>query len=141
MIFFLLLSTSFIELTKQSLPPSQTVSAASEKLEKPPLNPKILISKSNNQYKLVLRWTGENPGQDRKILPIENYNEIQATAELISKNFIRKFATEKTIQLGLGMNITYQEMIWAMDGVRSIIPDIVLISPQETDAIINRTEE
>lgn len=141
-IFFLILSSVFLEYTKLTLPPSKT-NLVSANDPKNPLAPKLFaIVRSSEKIEIVLTWQGDNAGYDRKevfrtdakkkSLEIEN-----AVKDMIAE-FAKKYPNEKSIQMGISRTGTYQELISMMDGVRTNIQDIVLISPTEESLIGNR---
>src|SRR4051812_8329403 len=63
-IFFLLMSTSFMEYTKVTLPPSATA-AVSTPNNIPPLAAKIMLVTDGDEtsYRLTMIWGGEHPGE------------------------------------------------------------------------------
>ncbi len=135
-IFFLLFSTTFIELTKLTLPPA-VISNAKTQNDRVPLSPQFLVQTEGEELKLRLIWTGDSPGVIEKSVARESTEKIssrlQSTVESMVQEFNQKFAAEKTIQLGLSSTANYQEMITVMDGIRILISDIVLISPNEVN--------
>jgi biopolymer transport protein ExbD len=134
MIFFLLLSATFVEFTKLTLPPSQT-SVISNPMAGNPLAPKLLIAAVNGKIRVTLKWGGDTPGANSKDLERENVGRkskaLESAVRELSKDFVQKFSSEKSIQLGLSEAATYQEMISAMDGLRPQFQDVVLIGPAE----------
>lgn len=137
-IFFLLLSTSFMEYTKLSLPPSKT-SVITDPVAPPPLGTKFLLVPVKEEFKAVLFWAGAEPGEFTKMIPLEKDPDLRRKAILktskeMADEFLKKYPKEKTIQLGLGSQVSYQDMVSLMDGVRDVFPDIVLISPAEAEA-------
>ena len=136
-IFFLLTTAGFLEFTKLTVPPSATTVASPSKPE-PPLAPKIFVVNSGSGVRLVMVWAGRNPGQksaniqstdpeDRRLKLLEN-------AKKFTSEFTKTYPGEKTIQIGLGSRVAYQELITVMDGVRDLMPDMVLISYGEAEA-------
>lgn len=140
-IFFLLLSTSFVGYTKLTLPPSG-VSTITEPLAPPPLNPKLLIAGGEKELKVVLTWEGASPGHRIKKLNYENiYQEqekVTADLKLILEEFVADHAQQKTLQLGMASSVPYQVLINAMDSARELLPDQVLISYQEAQAMTDK---
>jgi hypothetical protein len=136
-IFFLLLSTSFIILTKLTVPPSK-VSTITSPVAPPPLAPKmLLVHHRPEEYRLILTWAGREPGQTDDFFATPTDKPIQdfmAHSKKMIAEFAKKYPDEKTIQLGLGGDVPYQAMISTMDGIRELIPDIVLISNEEAEA-------
>ena len=136
-IFFLLMSTSFLEFTKLTVPPSQTT-AASGAATAPPLSPKLVLVQRAEGLKLLLTWGGAAPGEAIETLKASNPDErrervLEASRKLVEA-FAKEHPSEKTLQLGLGARIPYQDLISAMDGARETLPDIVLISHHEAEA-------
>jgi len=142
-IFFLLLSTGFMEFTKHSIPPSATITVTDSKPETP-LSPKLFLFEDITRLTIMLRWDGKNPGNAIETIahesksPKERALIIKATEKLI-KNFSAEYPNEKTIQVGLTGRLPYQHLISLMDGIRSFIPDVVLISYNEAEAIAQAT--
>ncbi len=134
-IFFLLFSTSFIELTQMTIPPSVVSSAATASAE-PPLTPRLFVAKSSqNSLKLSLVWKGTQPGTSDRQVKRKDKNkpstELENAVREMAEEFSTKYATEKTIQLALDKEASYQELVNVMDGLKKIFPDLVLISYDE----------
>lgn len=134
-IFFLLLSTTFIELTKITVPPSQT-SVVTDPQVPPPATPKLYIKAEGlKTLQFKLKWAGRNPDQIKKTVERSPTNarsrEVEAVALEIIKEFKAKFPEEKSIQMIFSDTATYQELISVMDGVRVEMQDIVLLSPED----------
>ncbi len=136
-IFFMLLSTAFVELTKLTLPPS-SVSQVARTSRVIPTNPKLFLDLRGKELQVLITWSGSDPGSDRTTLhvpqgpkyPVALKNQIRRMVE----GFVRKFPAEKTLQIGLGPEVSYQILIAVMDGAQVIMPDVVLISYQEAVA-------
>jgi biopolymer transport protein ExbD len=137
-IFFLILSTSFIELRQNILPPSSTITTKSEAIpdnSKLPLSPKLLMVTSEREMILMLNWLGEKPDKIVKKIKISNndYNvELKSTVQKIVKEFKAKFPDEKALQIGWEGNLKYQTVLNVVDGVILEIKDIAFLSPEET---------
>jgi biopolymer transport protein ExbD len=143
-IFFLLLSTSFIEFTKITVPPSSTATIT-DPITPPPVTPRMILMKKDLGYRLQLTWTGRSPGvlfrtlENEKIeAAIKQAEELkQATdpkgivvpEELVSKEIMRmasemikefkvNFPSENTFQVGLGGKVAYQNLVGVMDGIQ-----------------------
>lgn len=142
-IFFLVLSTSFIDLTKQTLPPS-AVSTITDPVAPPPVSPKLLGVRKGAGYRLFLRWSGESPGQDEKIVaagePAVTVRALETAAFELMKSFKERYASQSSVQIGLGPDLTYQEMISIMDGARAHVGEIVMIAPAEALALDAATD-
>ena len=139
-IFFLLLSTSFIALTKITVPPSK-VSTITDPIAPPPLAPKILLTDVGPQFKLTLFWAGATPGQDILLIPksgdlssLEMQTRVLGTTQKLARQFNQRYPDEKGIQLGLGGGIPYQLLLSTMDGLKDVLPDVILISHEEAEA-------
>lgn len=137
-VFFLLLSASMVGMTKIVLPPSATSTLESGST-KVPLNPKLYVinnAELPNTVKVILQWEGTRPGRDSLTL-LDDITKSQVEAvEQIQKmvqKFKEQFPEEKTIQISLQSGIIYQWLISAMDGVRELMPDMVLSSYQGAD--------
>lgn len=140
-IFFLVLSTSFMEFAKQTLPPSST-KTISDPVAPPPLAPKIFVAKGAAGARAILRWGGISAGQSEKTVPAgasTGSEALMAAIESLVADFAAKNPNERSIQLGLGSGFDYQDMVSAMDGAQTKFPDVVLISSEEAEAIASGT--
>jgi biopolymer transport protein ExbD len=143
-IFFLILSTSFIELRQNILPPSSTITTEatpSTEVKSLPLNPKLIIGKTNKDLLILLSWGGERPGKEYKTFPLEgdHYNlKLKNNIQEIVKNFKQKFPLEKSLQLGWSANLNYQTVLNVVDGAIVEIKDLVFISPEETEGLFQK---
>ena len=138
-IFFLLLTTSFLQFTKQSVPPS-SISKITDPVAPPPVSAKLIGVMKGTDLRLLLDWSGAKPGKVEKVVPMNPDDLLgsqkallDTTTEMI-KNFSEKYPKEKTIQIGLGENVSYQNLITIMDGTKEKLPDMVLFSYQEAIA-------
>lgn len=133
-IFFLLLSVTFIDLTKITVPPSQT-SVITSPVRPPPRTPKLFVKAKGDKINLGLFWTGDKPDNIKKTLARKPENarspELETAVNEMVKKFKEQYPDEKTLQLGLTDEGTYQELLSAMDGVLPVIQDIVLISSHD----------
>jgi hypothetical protein len=132
-IFFLLLSTSFLQYNKLTVPPSRTSVITSPEAP-PPLQARMLVAKvSPGEYKLVLHWAGAKPGVLSAVFaakadsPELNDNLAKKAQEFVAQ-YKSQFKDERTLQLGLGAKVPMSKLILLMDSVREVLPDIVLIS-------------
>jgi biopolymer transport protein ExbD len=144
-IFFLLLTTTFLQFTKQSVPPS-SISKITDPVLPPPVTAKLIGVNRGNDIKLMLDWTGATPGHaEAKVTkdptkPDESQKALlKATSDMINE-FATKFPNEKTIQIGLGEDVNYQDLITIMDGSKDKLPDMVLFSYQEATLRAKRRE-
>ncbi len=129
-IFFLLMSTSFIEYTKLTLPPASTISSANSSAV-PPVAPKMTVKNLNDGYLLELAWGGANPGLTK--MNAKSDTLVSQARELVQK-FSATYPKEKTIQISMDRLVKYQALISVMDGVKESMPDTVLVSYQEAEA-------
>jgi biopolymer transport protein ExbD len=137
-IFFLLLSTSFIDYTKQTVPPSG-VKTITDPIAPPPMNPKLYGILVDRELKLILRWAGSQPGEMRRSMTLTpstgvDKKVVAASSELIEA-FKSKNPREKSLSLAFTQNFPYQKVISVMDGVRAHLPDLILVSYDEADAL------
>jgi biopolymer transport protein ExbD len=125
-IFFLLMSTTFIEYTKLTLPPAATSSAKGPGATRP-LNPKLHLRKTGatGEYLSSLSWAGTQP--DHSDIKVTDQNMGELVKEQIKK-FSEKYPSEKTLQISLDRTIRYQALISVMDAAREHMPDPVLTS-------------
>lgn len=129
-IFFLLSTAGFLEYTKLTVPPSATSVAAPTKTE-PPLSPRMYLVQSGADLRLVFAWTGGRPGQKSATIAGQGEDRRKSLleqAKRFSGDFLESHPGEKTVQLGLGPDVPYQDLVTLMDGVRDALPDMVLIS-------------
>lgn len=128
-IFFLLLSATFMTLTKLTVPPAQVSTAKPS--DTIPLNPVFVVKENNGELLLKLSWKGSRPGEIVKHLSrmMPRNLELLSQTQEIMKEFSGRFADQKTMQLSLSNQIQYQELITVMDGIRTTYQDIVLVSP------------
>ena len=137
-VFFLLLSTSFIEFTKETLPPSST-SVITDPSTAVPLSLRVFVVRKGTNFVVRTMWSGATPGEkSSEFSPGSDANDrVRAIRERTSKfadELKIRFATESNVQLGLGSNVTYQEMIAVMDGVREHFDDLVMVSPKSVES-------
>lgn len=134
-IFFLLLSATFMTLTKLTIPPATL--ATTKNADSVPLNPMYIVSEHNGELTLRLTWKGGVPGEITKrvarMMP-RNFELLAKTREIVTE-FSNQFADQKTMQISLSSQIQYQELITVMDGLRSKYQDIVLGAPDLANSI------
>lgn len=136
-IFFLLLSTSMIGLTKQVLPPSATKAVTSE-VTTVPVNPKIFVIGTPQSMSAILKWEGASPGTQKLEISNQALISPKKFVEDLKKmvtDFKKKFPQEKTIQISLKSYVPYQVLISVMDGVREGLPDIILTSYTSAESL------
>lgn len=126
-IFFLLLTTTFLIYNKQTLPPS-SVSTITDPVVPPPLAPKIAVVKTGEKLKVVLSWAGLDPGTATGTAAMDDEDALMKATEELVNNFTTKYQGEKTMQIGLGADVPYQSLITVMDAVKEKLPDMVLYS-------------
>lgn len=138
-IFFLLMSTGFMEYTKLTVPPSGTTTVSASG-GPPPLTPKMFLGKNTDgSLELLLSWQGSKPGELRKkVGPTEGTGtnpELLSAGKDLAKEFVKENPSERTIQVGLEPEVAYQNLVTLMDGIRESLPDVVLISYDEVRAL------
>lgn len=143
-IFFLILSASFIEMRQNTLPPSSTITlaGASAKAEDIPVNPKLIMGIREGQIILLLKWFGANPGQlTRKLTPgLKSYDfELKNSASLLLKEFKKNYPGENQMQLGWQGDIKYQKVLTVVDGIITEIKDLVFLSPEESETLFQKS--
>lgn len=133
-IFFLLLTTSFVGLTKLQVPPS-SVSTITDPVVPPPLSPKLYLWSRGAELKIQLKWQGVQPGESLLSLDLLQVRNTQAllTQKVgqVLADFKAQHPAEKTLQLSLESLLPFQLLIEVMDAARESLPDIVLLSPAE----------
>jgi biopolymer transport protein ExbD len=143
-IFFLLLTTTFLQFTKQSVPPS-SVSKITDPVAPPPVAAKLMGVTRGKNLKILLTWTGASPGHVEKDFTPDPADPGQSQANLLKittdmiTDFSNQYPKEKTIQIGLGEDVSYQNLITIMDGAKEKLPDMVLFSYLEATARVTRT--
>jgi biopolymer transport protein ExbD len=144
-IFFLLLSSTFIEFTKITMPPAVGAAATAVETKEQPISPKLIGVIKGNAIHLVLSWKGESPDSIlKKVMRDENNEkseELQAQAEEAVIEFKKRFPKEQSLLLGFSPGATYQEVISTMDGARKVIPDLVMISWTESQVAETQIKE
>lgn len=142
-IFFLLLSISFVGLTKVTLPPSvASVAPASKDI---PLSTRIRAYLENSTVVVKLDWIGKSPGSMTENVVRGNPTEknlalIEAVQRLTTK-YKERYPEENTLQLSLGESMSYQEMISIMDGALGQLKDIALSSYVDAENARQTLEE
>jgi hypothetical protein len=138
-IFFLLLSSTFVEFTKITMPQAVSSVAATSVATDPPLSPRLIGVIKDKYINMVLSWSGKKPDQiTKRVLRDPNNGRsgsLEATTQGIVQEFKRLFPEEKTLLLGFSPQVTYQEMISSMDGARQEINDLVMVSWTEAKAV------
>jgi biopolymer transport protein ExbD len=136
-IFFMLLSISFVGITKITMPPSTT--AVSSPQKEIPVSGRLIAKLKGNEIQLKLEWIGQKPGaavskSPRSTNSEKNTSLIEAV-EKLAIQFKEKFPQEKTIQIAMDGSLDYQELISVMDGFRKEdrYQDLVLSSYTEVD--------
>ena len=135
-IFFMLLSISFIGLTKLTVPPSTASVSTSVDI---PISGRVIAQLDGDVINVKLEWLGKKPGsisEKAKRASLEDKNTALVDAvEKLAIQFKEKFPEEKTIQIALASKLNYQELISVMDGLRKnqLYEDLVLSSYTEAD--------
>jgi len=143
-IFFLILSASFIEIRQETIPPSSTITS-SEESKQPlvlPLNPKLIMSKNEGDIVLLLKWFGAAPGQLTKKIKLSNATydvQLKTNASDLLNDFLKAHPKESQIQLGWQGDIKYQSVLTVIDGVIPVIKDLVFISPEESETLFQKS--
>lgn len=136
-IFFLLLSTTFMGYTNLQVPPSR-VSTVKDEIATEPLSPKIMGFIRDNRLQLRLEWRGKNPGaKTSRVEPKDlegRAKAVETTMAELLKEFKSNYPNEATLQLSLAREVPYQILISMMDGARPYLPDVVLYSYSEVEA-------
>lgn len=136
-IFFLVLSTTFVQFTKLTVPPSQT-SIVDKPIVDPPLNPKLIVrAKNANTVNAMMKWQGERPANLQEQIVIKEATtrseELEQKIEKLVSDFSEKYPNEKTLQISFSKDVNYQQVITVMDGVRKKMDNIVLVSWAEAE--------
>lgn len=140
-IFFLLLSTTFLGFTNLQVPPSQ-VTTITDPVRPEPVAPKIMAFIRDNRLQIRMEWNGLRPGE--RTISIEPQQlmgralKVQTQTRAMVEEFKKVYPNENTVQVSLSAEIPYQILISLMDGVRERLPDIVLFSYQEVEARTQR---
>lgn len=140
-IFFLMYTTTFMELTSVILPPSavSVISKADQSTDGVPVAPKLYVDIQDHSLVLKLRWSGKSPGSVVKKIdrskPEQYSKDLERTVNELVADFAKKFPNEKSLQVGIAERGTYQELISVMDGITKSVPDVVLISPDDVKSM------
>lgn len=135
-IFFLLISVSFMEYNKVTVPPSRNVTI-SNTVTPPPLQARMLWLQTSAEQQLVFTWFGAKPGKKIEKFPLDTDPKIVAQSALaMTQTFKAENLDEKTILIGLDSSQSYEKMIMLMDAVKASLPDISLISYAQADAAL-----
>lgn len=143
-IFFLILSASFIEIRQNTLPPS-SVSVMKDSTSDQsilPVNPKLIMVNINGEITLLLKWSGAKPGKILKTLKEkeESYNvDLKQYASALVKEFKKSYPQETSLQLGWQRNINYQSVLTVVDGAMLEMKDLVFLSPEETEILFEKS--
>jgi hypothetical protein len=142
-IFFLLLSISFVGLTKVTMPPS--VASVASPSQETPLSARLKATLVDSNIQLKLEWIGKKPGSLREIVirqePHIKNQALIVTVKKMTSDFKAKYPDENTLQLALSETLSYQEMISMMDGALGQLKDIALSSYDEANAMDQGSEE
>ncbi len=128
-IFFLLVATSFESFTKLTVPPSRVSAAPSKVDEAPPANPRVVVSGSQDKLKIQLTAGGKEPYDQIDDAQFEKLRE--SVAKLV-KDYLDKNPAEKTYQLTISSDLSYEVLVRAMDGIRESSQDVVLVAPVDS---------
>ena len=142
-IFFLMYTTTFMELTSLTVPPSViSVVSKNDPSVGIPLAPKLFVEVKDQILILKLHWAGVTPGGITKKIDRpqpERYSKIlEETVATLVADFSKRYPNEKSLQVALNERGTYQELVSIMDGITKTVPDVVLLSP---DDVKNMNEE
>lgn len=139
-IFFLVLSGTFIEYTKHTMPQS-TTSTITNPIAPAPVAPKLFIIAMSEKLDLVLKWEGDKPGMKSYRIPRSSENNrskmLERAVDKLTSEFKKTYPNENNIQLGLSELATYQETITVIDGIKNNIKDVVMNSYSEESMFQN----
>lgn len=137
-IFFLLLSSTFVEFTKITMPQAVSSVASTAVADEPPVSAKLIGVVKGPYIHMVLSWNGKNPDHVSKRVMRDPKNArsetLEATTQGMVLEFKNRFPKEQVLLLGFSPSVTYQEVISAMDGARKEIDDLVMVSWTESQA-------
>jgi hypothetical protein len=140
-IFFLLLSTTFFNLTFQSVPPSKNITITDPQVPPPP-SPKLFIDDENNVLHLTLAWSGPQAGQRDMRFPLstaKDYSpQIASMAKTMVEEFLRVYPRESSIQVGLSPELPVQILLSTVEGINKTPLSVVLVSYKDVVAFKNR---
>ena len=136
-IFFLLISASFLQFNKISIPASKT--SLLETSEVPPRQPRLMLAKTSEGQKLVFCWGGQKPGTYSQVFSATaDIKMISVKATEFATNFKKQFGDETTVQVGLGKTLPYSNLVALMDAVRNQMPNVVLVSYEDAQIASER---
>lgn len=139
-IFFLMYTTTFMELTSLTVPPSAvSVISKNDPIVGVPVSPKLFVDVKDQSLIIKLKWTGSAPGSTSKKIdrsdPERYSKELQEVVATVVAEFTSKFPNEKSIQIAISERGTYQELVSVMDGTIKSVPDVVLLSPDDVKSM------
>ncbi len=139
-IFFLMYTTTFMELTSLTLPPSAvSVISKVDPVVGVPVSPKMYVDIKEQTLIVKLKWAGTKPGNVSKTierpLPERYSKDLEATVASMVAEFAGKFPGEKSLQIAINERGTYQELVSIMDGITKSVPDVVLLSPDDVKSM------
>lgn len=136
-IFFLVLSVSFSEYVKLTVPPTQiTDSPPSTNESTPPISPKLIVKEVGSLIHVGILWSGKTPGSfSEKIVKSSNLNsdQIYLTVESLTKKFKEKFPNENELQIGLTADLKFKQFITVTDAAKKSFKDIVMMSYEDAE--------
>lgn len=133
-IFFLVLSGTFIEFTKLTLPQAKT-STITDPVAPAPVAPRLFAVVEDNKLNLVLKWDGNTPGMKSQKVEraSKRSSELEKVIFEMTEDFKKTYPSERSIQIGLSKKANFQETISIIDGVKKNIPDVVMNSYNEEE--------
>jgi hypothetical protein len=132
-IFFLLIFCVFSEYSQVSLPAVKE--ATNSVTDSVLLSPKILVrSLSNGRVRFDLLWAGEHPGRQTQEFGFSQLNSADTwmtAMKKFSENFAKQYPRQKSIEVGLEGQFSYQHLLYVIDALADRFPDVALINPKK----------
>jgi biopolymer transport protein ExbD len=135
LVFFLILSVTFTQYTKHTLPASE--SKVVDSPEMIPLAPRVLIYPFGKDLRVRLEWVGSQPGHMERDVAIVNDggSSVTQVVRSFAQGFLARYPQEVVFSLGLASNLQYQVLVSAMDGLQGQAQDVVLLAPSVVSEI------
>ena len=133
----MVLSVSFSEYVKLTIPPTQITESPPSTLENtPPVSPKLIVKEMGHLIYIGLLWTGKTPGSFTEKLvksPDLDQDKIYLTVESLTKKFKEKFPNENELQVGLTAQLKFKQFITVTDAAKKNFKDVVMMSYEDAE--------
>lgn len=135
-IFFLVLSISFTELTKVTMPPVQVVENPQKSESSAPAVKAILLASfENGRINLIIKWNNESSSYLQETLDraTSSAGSLEKAVAVLAEKFKLKYPNEKTLQVSATKDASFQEFVTLIDSAKPFFADVVMISYVEAE--------